>query len=320
MELLNAWTEGGVKVISPMLDSMLDGILSDGNIEGTEIEDVILIIMLDLMINQKETGLTSEQQGYLTEWIGSGVHKDCDSHTVNNAELADFMKIVLEKGLADNNSVAKKAAELLVSKFGNIENTKNKIAEQMLDANYIVNGNGFYLGINGKDNDNDRESGSNDCLSVSPVIRLMLLSTAAKDDKLNAEDWDLILTGTTRDIENLMEEKFTDFVNIFDFIIENNGRDQANGNDDYWQWYDPDSNNNGGGKFDITGNWLDFYGKGVSLSYLNSLFENFPSRVLSDDELKKINRIGDNVKMVMQTLKYWFQILRDERVAIARNI
>ncbi|MCG6364785.1 molecular chaperone, partial [Vibrio fluvialis] len=48
--------------------------------------------------------------------------------------------------------------------------------------------------------------------------------------------------------------------------------------------------------------------------------DRFPPRVLTDDELKKINRIGDNVKMIMQTLKYWFQILRDERVAIARNI
>ncbi|NCG69750.1 molecular chaperone, partial [Vibrio parahaemolyticus] len=28
----------------------------------------------------------------------------------------------------------------------------------------------------------------------------------------------------------------------------------------------------------------------------------------------------DNVKMIMQTLKYWTQILRDERVAIAKNI
>lgn len=47
---------------------------------------------------------------------------------------------------------------------------------------------------------------------------------------------------------------------------------------------------------------------------------NFPSRVLGDEDIKNINRIGDNVKMIMQTLKYWFQIMRDERVAIARNI
>ncbi|TQQ30861.1 molecular chaperone [Vibrio cholerae] len=319
LELLNAWTEGGVKVISPMLDSMLDGIISDGKIEGTEIEDVILIIMLDLMVNQKETGLRPEEQGYLTEWIGSGMHKDRDNNTVDNSVLAEAMKKVLDKGLADQNSVAKKAAEILVSNLNGVENVEQKIDQQMENGNYTSNKDGFYLGTDGKNDEN--ESGSDDCKSVSPIIRLMLLSTAARDnDKLNAEDWDLILTGTTRDIEKLMKEKFTDFVNIFDFIVKNNGQEQANGGSDFWQWYNPDGNGNSGGKFDITGNWLDFNGKGVSLDYLNSMFENFPSRVLSDDELKEINRIGDNVKMIMQTLKYWFQILRDERVAIARNI
>ncbi|MFG5016042.1 molecular chaperone [Vibrio cholerae] len=59
---------------------------------------------------------------------------------------------------------------------------------------------------------------------------------------------------------------------------------------------------------------------GIPVEMLKNFFDRFPPRILTDDELKKINRIGDNVKMIMQTLKYWFQILRDERVAIARNI
>nr|ELA9417305.1 molecular chaperone [Vibrio parahaemolyticus] len=59
---------------------------------------------------------------------------------------------------------------------------------------------------------------------------------------------------------------------------------------------------------------------GIPISSLESFFVDFPARVLSDEELKLVNRIGDNVKMIMQTLKYWTQILRDERVAIARNI
>lgn len=42
--------------------------------------------------------------------------------------------------------------------------------------------------------------------------------------------------------------------------------------------------------------------------------------MLGDEDTKEINRIGDNVKMIQQTLKYWYQILRDERLAIARNI
>ncbi|EEN98453.1 hypothetical protein VCG_002286 [Vibrio cholerae 12129(1)] len=65
---------------------------------------------------------------------------------------------------------------------------------------------------------------------------------------------------------------------------------------------------------------MDWIGNGLNLKDLENIYNNFPSRVLSDEDIKEINRIGDNVKMIMQTLKYWFQILRDERVAIARNI
>ncbi|WP_194554311.1 hypothetical protein [Vibrio anguillarum] len=44
------------------------------------------------------------------------------------------------------------------------------------------------------------------------------------------------------------------------------------------------------------------------------------SRPLTDEELKEVNRIGDQVRMLQETLKYWLQICRDELVAIARNI
>ncbi|EJI2332316.1 hypothetical protein IG524_17295, partial [Vibrio cholerae] len=64
---------------------------------------------------------------------------------------------------------------------------------------------------------------------------------------------------------------------------------------------------------------VDFNGR-LDSTWLSGLYVNFPSRVLGDEDIKNINRIGDNVKMIMQTLKYWFQIMRDERVAIARNI
>ncbi|WP_341663645.1 hypothetical protein [Vibrio sp.] len=47
---------------------------------------------------------------------------------------------------------------------------------------------------------------------------------------------------------------------------------------------------------------------------------NFPERELTDDDIEEINRIGDQVKMLQQTLKYWLSICRDEQMAIARNI
>ncbi|AGB12615.1 molecular chaperone [Vibrio parahaemolyticus] len=72
-----------------------------------------------------------------------------------------------------------------------------------------------------------------------------------------------------------------------------------------------------------SGGQLEFnkgHAGGISIESLETFFDGFPARVLSDEELKLLNRIGDNVKMIMQTLKYWTQILRDERVAVAKNI
>ena len=64
---------------------------------------------------------------------------------------------------------------------------------------------------------------------------------------------------------------------------------------------------------------LDHRSAGIYPDYLNASLE-LSRRELTDEELEEINRIGDQVKMLQQTLKYWLQICRDEQMAIARNI
>lgn len=82
-----------------------------------------------------------------------------------------------------------------------------------------------------------------------------------------------------------------------------------------WQIQNMDHNDTG-----KHGGQLDWTGQGLNILDLVKLYSNFPPRVLSDEDIKEINRIGDSVKMVQQTLKYWVQIMRDERMAVARNI
>ncbi|HHC6620072.1 TPA: hypothetical protein ACN33S_003950 [Vibrio parahaemolyticus] len=82
-----------------------------------------------------------------------------------------------------------------------------------------------------------------------------------------------------------------------------------------WQIQDQDHNDTG-----KHGGQLDWTGPGLNIQDLVNLYSNFPPRVLSDEDIKEINRIGDSVKMIQQTLKYWIQIMRDERMAVARNI
>ncbi|WP_052329016.1 hypothetical protein [Providencia sneebia] len=65
---------------------------------------------------------------------------------------------------------------------------------------------------------------------------------------------------------------------------------------------------------------MDWYGNGISLKDLDNLYQKFPSRELAEDELEEINRIGDQIKMIQQTLKYWNQLCSDQQLAMARNI
>jgi hypothetical protein len=65
---------------------------------------------------------------------------------------------------------------------------------------------------------------------------------------------------------------------------------------------------------------IDWEGVGLDSGYFKDMYTDFPPRELTDEDIKEINRIGDQVKMLQQTLKYWIQVCRDEQMAFARNI
>ncbi len=138
-------------------------------------------------------------------------------------------------------------------------------------------------------------------------MRLMLLTQALGDDDLSKVDLETILTGNLKDINDLTQLKFNK--HPYEYLLD---KDKS--------WQDSEHTGANGANtpngVDIT---LDYKGK-LNQSYLTGLYQNHPSRVLGDDEITDINRIGDTVKMIQQTLKYWIQIMRDERMAIARNI
>lgn len=122
----------------------------------------------------------------------------------------------------------------------------------------------------------------------------------------------VILSGTYDEVNAIVPSN-GNYSNIYDYIFK---FDKDGG----WQdsAYKP-SDNASSVKPSGVNQTVDFNGR-LDSTWLSGLYVNFPSRVLGDEDIKNINRIGDNVKMIMQTLKYWFQIMRDERVAIARNI
>lgn len=67
------------------------------------------------------------------------------------------------------------------------------------------------------------------------------------------------------------------------------------------------------------GGQIDWMGNGITTNDLVQLYSNFPARELTKEELTKVNNIGDQVRMLQETLKYWLSIIRDEQLATARN-
>ncbi|WP_235865738.1 hypothetical protein [Vibrio paracholerae] len=143
--------------------------------------------------------------------------------------------------------------------------------------------------------------------NMSPMMRLMLLTQALGDDDLSKSELETILIGNLKDINDLTQSKFNK--HPYEYILE---KDKA--------WQDSEHTTpNGANKPSGVEITLDYNGS-LNQQYLTGLYQNHPSRVLGDDEITDVNRIGDTVKMIQQTLKYWIQIMRDERMAVARNI
>lgn len=155
------------------------------------------------------------------------------------------------------------------------------------------------------------------------LIRLVFLSNMLKDNpEMSKATLETILKGSLEDINDLTPTG-GNYQHVYDYISKFGDPDTFQKGQMGWQNSSYGENGNGdttGGKRPNGVNIaLDFDGS-LNASWLKALYQNYPQRVLGDEDTKEINRIGDNVKMIQQTLKYWYQILRDERLAIARNI
>ncbi|EGR1312022.1 hypothetical protein D9A28_19160, partial [Vibrio cholerae] len=65
---------------------------------------------------------------------------------------------------------------------------------------------------------------------------------------------------------------------------------------------------------------IDWVGNGIDIPQLISLYNKFPPRDLDENDIKELNRLGDETRLIMETLKYWISILRDSKISVARNI
>ncbi|EKT60143.1 hypothetical protein [Providencia sneebia] len=294
LESIYAWTVGGKSVLAPMLKMMSESIFA-GNVSSTKFEDLIQIIVIDMMLRGKLPDSMKKVAGYFLEDAGSGTHAPMTQMTPK--DLEKFMLDIYQLALKDDpNSLAYSIANTIE------KNHKNEFMayQRSFAANFWTNPDGFMDGFVGNKNIPPITGQSHD---VSPFFKLSIISTLSLKGDLSADDFNKILVSDLSTIKDIagIDGKMVDWI-----IAETS---------DVVEWKGNGKDGVGSGQ-----RWWTFPGYGIDYQYLEKIFNEFPPRNLTEEEAEEINRIGDQVKMIQQTLKYWLQICNDERLAMARNI
>ncbi|EJG0784433.1 hypothetical protein NOL18_16635 [Vibrio parahaemolyticus] len=317
LELIGMWVEGGKGGFYVALDKIANNLFNQST---PSYEDLFQVALIDVLINAADYGLENDVKfmqylSWCIEYIGTGQHntwiddlpsppsltEDRNNQGILNGNLTKLAKDVwstiyqkIGSGDIPTSSLAYRAMNL-ISGGSSVSSTLPSSLENKLDKNnyFSANSGGWITTTNN---------------NMSPMMRLMLLTQALGDDDLSKAELETILTGTLQEVNNLTQSKFQK--HPYEYILAK---------DPIWQ--NSQHTNASGGVSTPSGVniTMDYAGK-LNQTYLTGLYQNHPSRVLGDDEITDINRIGDTVKMIQQTLKYWIQIMRDERMAIARNI
>ncbi|WP_229627562.1 hypothetical protein [Vibrio parahaemolyticus] len=345
LELIGMWAEGGRSGFEAALEFIGQPLLGLTNPQGSQLEDIFQLAMLDILINAKEYGVDTnsdfmQKLSFCLEYIGTGQHNSwvealppADNMTsqptggISGNHLLNMAKDVWSKmaelasnGTAGQESLLYRAMSKLTSgsisasqsfprELETLLTTSGSTTSQLQNSGYFDSTKGGWITT---DNNN-----------MSPLIRLVFLSNMLKDNpEMSKGALETILKGSLEDI-NKLTPKDGNYQHVYDYICKFGDPDTFNRGDMGWQNSSYKENGNGdptnGMRPSGVNIALDFDGS-LNANWLNALYQNYPQRVLGDEDTKEINRIGDNVKMIQQTLKYWYQILRDERLAIARNI
>ncbi|RTZ16662.1 hypothetical protein EJ063_07670 [Vibrio aquaticus] len=310
---ISAWTQGGSAVINPMLDIMLDDLLATPSLTQTEYEDIMQLMILDMAHNEAAwgldiggmLGLTDAQlekyTGNITENFGSGAHAKYQGIGSESPEdiinwFLDDLVHTLSSEVGGKIAVDSVTAQV-IDFFSS--STANSNALRVAGTNYLDTSGDVNLSI---PNVSFSEQGAA-VEKISPVHKLYILAGAAAEG-ISEDEWSGLLTNDAAYIENLLSVADGE---LDAYIVAK---------------FPHGGSSSPGWSFD-TGGQLDFNqgaNAGIKSSHLVLHFENFPSRELTEDEIAELNRVGDATKVIQQTLKYWLQIMKDQRLASSRNI
>ncbi|HGS5089810.1 TPA: hypothetical protein ACMDT4_003856 [Vibrio parahaemolyticus] len=281
LELIQGWTNGGKDMFNAANRVMFNTIVSSGNVSGFKLEDIFQIAIIDFMANN--SNIPSDVFGAMQHFLES---TGTGSHGVHENWTGSVFSQNVDKvwDHIKNNASANSLSHEILNYLDTVGG-KSVLKNQYSTAFDNSEGYAFNSGFN-KDN------------GLSPMLRLTLMSNYLKiNPDIKQEEMEIFLKGSFAQMEAFVQDTAKE--SMIGLLSKDS------------EWRIVDMN---GKKV------IDYFGVGLDSSFFVGLYQNFPPRVLSDEDTTNINRIGDTVKMIQQTLKYWIQIMRDERMAIARNI
>ncbi|PNQ54095.1 hypothetical protein C1141_17700 [Vibrio agarivorans] len=280
--------------------------MKDGTLSGVDYEDMYQLALMDVLSHAEEYGLDGDPEllkdiGRLLEKIGSGSHNTYD---FTPSQLGDIVSQTwsaisnaITSGSIPSDSLAYKAMQKICGDDPITGTVPNTFMNQFKPEIYRNPALGGWI--------------TDDLDKISPMLRIVILTNLLSNPEysVSSEQLRAILTGDLSSVNSVIDSVTkSDFNSAMDYLFE----------DGSWK-----NQNQGNMPQDANGNYIedavDYQGT-ISIDYLNKLYEQFPTRPLTDDEVKKLQNLSDQIKMLQETLKYWLSVIRDEQLSIARNI
>ncbi|AUI86433.1 hypothetical protein BS333_08550 [Vibrio azureus] len=275
--------------------------MKDGTLSGVDYEDMYQLALMDVLSHAEEYGLDGDPQllkdiGNLLEKIGSGSH---NTYNFDPSQLGDIVSRTwsaisngITSGSIPSDSLAYKAMQKICGSDPITGTVPNTFMNQFKPEIYRNPDLGGWI--------------TDDLDNISPMLRIVILTNLLSNPEysVSSEQLRAILTGDISSVNSVIDSVTkSDFNSATDYLFD----------DGSWK------NQNGGNMPSGVSDAVDYQGT-ISIDYLNKLYEQFPTRPLTDDEVKKLQNISDQIKMLQETLKYWLSVIRDEQLSIARNI
>ena len=292
LEIIKGWTTPGLPMFESAMAVMFEGIKNSGNTSGYALEDLFQLAIMDFMSHgYGGSNAYEDQMRHFLESTGSGSHGYHEGW--DGAEFADACGDIFDYMMANSppDSLCHEILTYMNEECGGVSELEKQYRNHFDDAGGFVCDTGYSGGL-------------------SPMLRMALMAGyLAIEPKVEQSVIDMFLTAPISELDEYIVEH-TSYPSAIDFVFDNDGQTGSNNAGDLG-WREVTQHGH---------QVIDWNGIGLGAEYFEDMYTNFPERELTDDDIEEINRIGDQVKMLQQTLKYWLSICRDEQMAIARNI